>query len=742
MGKKKKTAPQGATPEEEVRYMIDLSRETQAKGQTGSAVFQAEEAVRIAKSSLGFDNVATGHAMLQLGFLYIAQGKPGRAKTLLEQAGEVADQVGEPGLRARSMELLAECALQDKHTLKKSTKLKNAQQFYRMAEEVREKEVRRQQQTPQPRPQQDNNSGMKRKAEDAPSTQIDPKKSCPSSSGILSVSELMSEATWTEVEYAPPTPEEIEVDHGVPLNLSEYEAVDASSGWKRHRNVVHWLYHSESEVFYNSEVSEYYRIENGQPVRVNEKEERVAEEAGPKVQRKTGTVKYFIPAKDYGFVVQEDGPDLYIRKGSQTVEYRAGQTVEYTVGQIDGRTAAVDVVVTEDVFENVGPAQAEDAPEEEEDSKPEKRMDREGVYQAMSPPAEWDKLLRAGDATLRGRQLHNEDRVTERRDGQLGVLGSMFGLYDGHGGHECAEYCRLELPVCVYKAYREAPEPHSGGVGGFKRGGCLEEDNEKPVKPPQNSQQVEDALSEGIAMVDRQFLQEAKKQDLRCGTTAVQCLVHGQDKSCLNLTVANVGDSRIVLCRGGKAVRLSEDHKPNRKDEKLRIERAGGTALQVGNIWRVTKGKGWGTQRFNLPPEQLLLATSRTIGDIELKDLNNIAHGPVISTPEVNSQKIGEEDFFVVLGSDGVWDHMTDQEAVDIGMEYYGRPQEAARRICQSSFDKESEDNITALVVRPARPNTIPALWAHSWLTNRSNFRGTAQRLVRQHLELRVSLPP
>merc|ERR1712159_73272 len=140
MGKKKKTAPQGATPEEEVRYMIDLSRETQAKGQTGSAVFQAEEAVRIAKSSLGFDNVATGHAMLQLGFLYIAQGKPGRAKTLLEQAGEVADQVGEPGLRARSMELLAECALQDKHTLKKSTKLKNAQQFYRMAEEVREKE--------------------------------------------------------------------------------------------------------------------------------------------------------------------------------------------------------------------------------------------------------------------------------------------------------------------------------------------------------------------------------------------------------------------------------------------------------------------------------------------------------------------------------------------------------------------------------------------------------------------------
>ena len=40
MGKKKKSAPQGATPEEEVRYMIELSRETHAKGTIGSAVFQ------------------------------------------------------------------------------------------------------------------------------------------------------------------------------------------------------------------------------------------------------------------------------------------------------------------------------------------------------------------------------------------------------------------------------------------------------------------------------------------------------------------------------------------------------------------------------------------------------------------------------------------------------------------------------------------------------------------------------
>lgn len=121
--------------------------------------------------------------------------------------------------------------------------------------------------------------------------------------------------------------------------------------------------------------------------------------------------------------------------------------------------------------------------------------------------------------------------------------------------------------------------------------------------------------------------------------------------------------------------------------------------IQVGIYLTITSGFGHSCSSIDSIASQSCVRGLRTIGDIELKDLNNIAHGPVISTPEVNSQKIGEEDFFVVLGSDGVWDHMTDQEAVDIGMEYYGRPQEAARRICQSSFDKESEDNITALVV-------------------------------------------
>jgi len=89
----------------------------------------------------------------------------------------------------------------------------------------------------------------------------------------------------------------------------------------------------------------------------------------------------------------------------------------------------------------------------------------------------------------------------------------------------------------------------------------------------------------------------------------------------------------------------------------------------------------------------------RSLGDIELKNEDDLANGPIISTPEMCTHPIGSEDMFVVLGSDGVWDYLSDQEAVDIGLAHFGKPQAAAQAICQAAFNNEAEDNITALVV-------------------------------------------
>ena len=48
--------------------------------------------------------------------------------------------------------------------------------------------------------------------------------------------------------------------------------------------------------------------------------------------------------------------------------------------------------------------------------------------------------------------------------------------------------------------------------------------------------------------------------------------------------VANAGDSRCVLCRAGKAIDLSLDHKPEDEPERQRIEKAGGFVTVDGRV--------------------------------------------------------------------------------------------------------------------------------------------------------------
>ena len=68
---------------------------------------------------------------------------------------------------------------------------------------------------------------------------------------------------------------------------------------------------------------------------------------------------------------------------------------------------------------------------------------------------------------------------------------------------------------------------------------------------------------------------------MQAGCTAVVAVVKGNE-----LWVANAGDSRAVLCRGGQALALSEDHKPQSETERNRITAAGGFVSDVGGVSR------------------------------------------------------------------------------------------------------------------------------------------------------------
>mmetsp|Transcript_10009 Transcript_10009/g.27503 ORF Transcript_10009/g.27503 Transcript_10009/m.27503 type:complete len:233 (-) Transcript_10009:574-1272(-) len=137
-----------------------------------------------------------------------------------------------------------------------------------------------------------------------------------------------------------------------------------------------------------------------------------------------------------------------------------------------------------------------------------------------------------------------------------------------------------------------------------------------------------------------------------------------------------VGDSRAAMVHSdGTARPLSDDHKPNRLDEKLRIEAAGGHVIFAG-CWRV----------------QGDLAVSRAFGDCHLKRFG------VSAEPEISLIEIGPLDAFLVLASDGLWDVVAEAQCAKTVL----RAQDtvsAAAALCDLASDRGSMDNITALVV-------------------------------------------
>jgi len=168
------------------------------------------------------------------------------------------------------------------------------------------------------------------------------------------------------------------------------------------------------------------------------------------------------------------------------------------------------------------------------------------------------------------------------------------------------------------------------------------------------------------------------------------------------LIVAHVGDSRAVLAKkkGGKFVAkdLTEDHKPNLPKEKERIEKAGGRVVFDGYFnHRVFTRDGRGG-----------LNMSRAFGDC-------IAHkAGVTAEPETDRVMVDvtkietepHEDVFLLVCSDGVWEFIESQEAVEMAAKFpRAKAQDAAEELAKNSWDRwiedsdgEVSDDITAIV--------------------------------------------
>ncbi|CAL4909864.1 unnamed protein product [Urochloa decumbens] len=276
----------------------------------------------------------------------------------------------------------------------------------------------------------------------------------------------------------------------------------------------------------------------------------------------------------------------------------------------------------------------------------------------------------AGDAPVDGL-----DRASFR------LPAHFFGVYDGHGGVQVANYCRERIHSVLIEELSKAEESVSGA----------------DLSGLESKKQWEKAFVDCFSRVDAEVGGNATTTGKpvapdTVGSTAVVAVVCSS-----HIIVANCGDSRAVLCRGKQPLALSVDHKPNREDEYARIEAQGGKVIQ----WNGYRVLG-------------VLAMSRSIGDRYLKPY-------IIPVPEVTIVARAKDDECLILASDGLWDVMTNEEVCDAarkrillwhkknadasssaqrsGESPDQAAQAAAEYLSKLALQKGSKDNITVVVV-------------------------------------------
>ena len=214
-----------------------------------------------------------------------------------------------------------------------------------------------------------------------------------------------------------------------------------------------------------------------------------------------------------------------------------------------------------------------------------------------------------------------------------------MSVCDGHGveGHFVSEFIKEVLPYYMSENLK----------------------NKNILTEKEITHQI---ITETFLIVNNMLVSNENINSLFSGSTCVSVIFTPE-----RLIVPNIGDSRAVLARFDKnsgkykAIELSRDHKPTEKDEAKRIYE------NDGRIQPFTEdGEFVGPQRVWIKDEEVPgLAMTRSFGDRVAATVG------VMSEPEIKEFDFDENDKYMIIASDGIWEFISSQECVDIIQKYY-----------------------------------------------------------------------
>ena len=242
-----------------------------------------------------------------------------------------------------------------------------------------------------------------------------------------------------------------------------------------------------------------------------------------------------------------------------------------------------------------------------------------------------------------GQRDHDEDRNCAEK---IAPKIDLLTVFDGHGSDNVSEYGSRTLPsILRQELARQGHEDH--GVA---------------------------AMRTSLARLD-----ESAKSELPidCGGSTVCAVLVLPNK----IVTANIGDSRAILFKtSGETRNLSVDHKPDSSSELDRITRAGGFVTEPHQVDGVHRVMG-------------RLSLSRAIGDWDLRPW-------VSSTPDVTVHNRSQDDAFLVIASDGIWDVLSSEDVTRIirsELDRTGEPRDALQAVLSESRKRHSGDNVTVM---------------------------------------------
>jgi serine/threonine protein phosphatase PrpC len=259
--------------------------------------------------------------------------------------------------------------------------------------------------------------------------------------------------------------------------------------------------------------------------------------------------------------------------------------------------------------------------------------------------------------SLQGKRASNEDKHfhllnLDNKNKNYNRI-NFVSVFDGHGGKMISKYLKKNMPKFFINKF-------------------------KKKKIYQNKRLASNYFNGVFNTVQDNLTKKHPRGSRYCGSTALVGIQYLDKNNRSKLWIANVGDSRAVLCQNNNTVlQLSEDHKPNSENERNRIGELGGSIYYDGYDWRIGS-----------------LSLSRAMGDNDEKPF--VSH-----SPQIYRYNLNKNDKFIIFACDGLWDVVSNKKAVDFVLKKLKKNHKGniAKKLAEFAIKEGSTDNVTVVIL-------------------------------------------